>query len=367
METLHEKPTTLEQIKPNYVKEIASKARAKFGLPSLAVVTLDSSNILEAEVQGTRIWNSNDKVSLDSYFHIGSCSKSVLAFITAKFIEKEVIQWNTNFFDVFPELKIVALQNYYSVTLKDLLSCKAGIKGFTDAKEKFPIIDPSSKNPRYDFARWLITLQPVAKFKNGEFTFSYSNASYSMAALMLEAVSGKTYEALIEQHIVKGLEIETFIGFPNKMDALQPWGHLISYKGYEVFSPENEYELPFLLTPAGDLSMKPLGFAKYIQFHLKGLRGDDNYLTAESYQYLHHNEKGFSLGIVNTKMFGLDTSGLDGSAGTFFCRAIIVPKNNFAFIIMTNAGSGTAQMKGVDWITKEITKKHFNWWWKFWV
>ena len=34
---------------------------------------------------------------------------------------------------------------------------------------------------------------------------------------------------------------------------------------------------------------------------------------------------------------------------------------------MMNAGSGTAQMKAVDWLTMRILKKYYNWWWKFWL
>jgi hypothetical protein len=41
---------------------------------------------------------------------------------------------------------------------------------------------------------------------------------------------------------------------------------------------------------------------------------------------------------------------------------IIVPESDFAFTIMTNAGSGTGYTKAVDWITMKIVKKHYNWW-----
>jgi len=66
-------------------------------------------------------------------------------------------------------------------------------------------------------------------------------------------------------------------------------------------------------------------------------------------------------------MFSRKFSGIDGSAGTFFCRAILIPESKLAFTIMTNAGSGTGEMKAVDWITMKLIKKHYNWWWKFWM
>lgn len=359
-----ESHTIMAQNNSEHINAIVEKATKKYGVPALAVVTMDASKILESYAYGTRIWNSIDSITIDNYFHIGSCSKSVLALIAAKTVEENIIQWDTKFFDIFPELKSSSKEKYHAITLKDLLTCRAGIKAFTSGAEPFP---NNTKDNPYEFAKWLLTLDPASSFIDNKFNFHYSNASYTMASLMIQKITNKTYSELVQTHIVTNLGIETQLGFPNKFDTLQPWGHLITKGKYEVFAPDNEYELTPLLTPAGDLSMKPLGFAKYIQLHLKGLKGESNYLNSESLKYLHYAEKGFAIGVVNTKIYGLDISGLDGSAGTFFCRAIIIPEKNFAFTIMTNAGTGTAQMEAVDWVTKQIAKKHFNWWWKFWM
>jgi len=355
------------QIKSDDLKSIVENARNKFGLPALAVSVINSESVVNFEIQGINNNSDKIKVSSESFFHIGSCSKSVLAVIAAKLIEEHKINWDTPFFELFPELKVNAHADYYGITLEDLFICKAGIKGFTTPADTFPELNTNSQNLRYEFADWLVQQKPVSPPKNGKFEFNYSNAGYTMAGLMLEKVSGKSYEKLIQSYIVEEMGIETYIGFPNRINPEQPWGHILSKNGIEVFSPENEYRIPNLITPAGDLSMKPKGFAKYIQMSLKGLRGNDNFITSESYKYIHNAHQGFSIGVFNGKMFGYNFSGLDGSAGTFFCRAILVPESDFAFTIMTNAGSGTAEMKAVDWITLKIVKKQYNWWWKFWL
>jgi hypothetical protein len=100
---------------------------------------------------------------------------------------------------------------------------------------------------------------------------------------------------------------------------------------------------------------------------LKGLGGTDNYISSEAYRSIHFGHAGFSLGVANGVLGGKRYSGFDGSAGTFFCRSIIVPESDFAFAIMANAGSGTGSIEAVDWLTMRIVKAHFNWWWKFWL
>jgi CubicO group peptidase (beta-lactamase class C family) len=349
------------------LKNIVEKARLKFNLPAVSVTILNSNEIYLSEIQGVRIHGKNNEVSIDNYFHIGSCSKSILAIIAAKLIEENKINWSTNFFDVYPEMKEYVLKDYRNINLEDLFLCRAGIKAYTSGDEVFPELDLRRNNIRYDFAKWLIQQKPESKFQDGKFEFLYSNAGYTMVSLMLERVSGKSYDELIKTYVIDAMGIETFIGFPNRYDSNQPWGHTISQNGIEIFDPDNAYILPELLIPAGDLSMKPLGFAKYIQLNLQGLNGIDNFINADSYKYVHFAHKGFSIGVFNSKMFGYIFSGMDGSAGTFFCRAILVPEIDFAFTIMTNAGSGSGQMKAVDWITMKIVKKQYHWWWKFWM
>ena len=66
-----------------------------------------------------------------------------------------------------------------------------------------------------------------------------------------------------------------------------------------TYGPDDPYALSILIAPAGDLSMKPLDYAKYVQMHLKGLQGHDGYLKAETLRYIHNGHKGFSLGVGN--------------------------------------------------------------------
>jgi len=314
----------LTQIESAYLSKIVEQASTKFGLPAVAVTVMNSNAVLNTEIQGVNNFTDKIAVSTDSYFHIGSCSKSVLAVIAAKLIEEKKISWQTKFFELFPELKVNAHADYYGITLEDLFICKAGIKGFTTPADTFPELNQNNPMLRYEFANWLVQQKPLFPKKEGKFEFNYSNAGYTMASLMLGNVSGKSYEDLIQSYIVEELGIETFIGFPNRKDHEQPWGHILSKKGIDVFTPKHEYHIPTEITPAGDLSMKPKGFAKYIQMSLKGLRGNDNFITSESYKYIHNAHQGFSIGVFNGKMVGYNFSGLDGSAGTFLGGATFV-------------------------------------------
>ncbi len=351
-----------------YLSEIVSEARRNYNVPAIAVSLMNSETVYLQEVQGVRTFDKPARTTLDDYFHIGSCSKSVLALMAAKLMEQKKITWQTRFFDLFPDLKADANIAYRDITLEDLFLGEAGIKAFTNADaEPFPEYVPTVNDNRLEFIKYLVKQPPSSEKKGEKFQHLYSNAGYTMASAMLERVSSKGYESLAKSMITGDLNLSVHIGWPNGISPDQPWGHMIAKNKVEAFPPGHDYKLPYLITPAGDLSMTPKDYAKYTQLHLQGLRGKDNYISSEAYRHIHFGHDGFSLGVANAALGGKRYSGFDGSAGTFFCRSIIVPESDFAFTIMMNAGSGSGSMEAVDRLTMRIVKRHFNWWWKFWL
>jgi len=356
------------RLKQYYFSKIIGEARRRYKVPALAVTVMNSEQILLQEIQGVRVVDKPAYATLEDYFHIGSCSKSVLALMAGKLIDQQKIRWQTRFFDIFPELKDDALNVYHNIVLEDLFLCVAGIKAYTHAAtEPLPEYDPSIINKRLEFIKHLLKQPPASKTKNCKFKFVYSNASYTMTAAMLEKVTGQAYEVLVKKTLNEDLGLSVHIGWPNSISPDQPWGHMITGKKVASFPPDHEYKLPDLITPAGDLSLTPRDYAKYTQLHLRGLMGKDNYISNETYNHIHFGHHSFSLGVANGKMAGKKYSEFDGSAGTFFCRSIIAPQEDFAFTIMTNATTGTENMKAVDWLTMKIVKKYFGWWWMFWL
>ncbi len=354
----------------DYLSELMSGGRNKYNVPAIGVTVMSSEDILFQEVQGVRATGEPGPATVDNFFHIGSCSKSVLAVMAARLIEQQKITWNTKLFDVFPEFEVNADSAYHNITLEDLLLCQAGIKAYTKTEvEPFPEYNSSVTDKRLEFVKYLIKQPPAAMKKGRKFQFLYSNASYTIAAAMLEKVSGKKYEELVRKTLTDDLDLRVHVGWPNSIGPDQPWGHQITKDKIEAFPPDHEYKIPDLITPAGDLSMTPKDYAKYTQLHLRGLRGKDKYISSEAYRYIHFGHDGISLGVGNGVLRGKRYSGFDGSAGTFFCRSIIIPESDFAFTIMTNAGSSTGSMEAVDWLSQRIVEKHFNfnWWWKLWL
>ncbi|MCX7746008.1 MAG: beta-lactamase family protein [Clostridia bacterium] len=347
-----------------YLKRVIEKAREKYHVPAVAVSIMDSHKILYSIQNGVRVDGTSKYVTSEDYFHIGSCSKSILAYMAAKQVEKGILDWNTKFFDLFPELKKNALEVYHEITLEDLFFCRAGIKPYTSGDEIFPNLS-GSENQQLDFIRYLLQLSPSSKqTASGKFEYLYSNAGYMMVSAMIERVTDMTYKSLIDKYLKEELGLDVFIGWPNQISKDQPWGHYLNKNNtLEVFGPDSEYFIHPLIEPAGNLSMKPRDFARYVQLHLKGLTGHSDQLRSETFKHMDTGYKGLTFGVINDKMLNKSYVYFDGSAGTFYARGVIVPESNLGIAIMINNGSAEA----VEYITMKIAKAYFNWWWMFWV
>ncbi len=283
----------------------------------------------------------------------------------------------TPFFDLYPELADGARREYQDITLEQLLSFRAGIQPFGDWAA-FKGLEEEVRSSRPAFVRHVLAQAPGSSAtEGGGFEPVYSNASYTLAAAMLERATAETWEELIERTLWEQRGLAVGFGWPNARGPDAPWGHASPAGGiYSVwlansadaqlhddtpnvdlrpFPPGDVYALPGAIAPAGDLSLSPRDYAEYIRIHLRGLRGEDPRLSRSTFERIHFGHDGLSLGVANLRYDGERIAAFDGSAGTFYTHTLIAPKSNFALVILVNSASEEA-MKGVSWVSGEVIK-----------
>lgn len=328
--------------------EILSIASEKSGAPGAAGIVVSHDEIIDKAVVGVRrLWTKTPVTSEDK-FHTGSNAKAMTATVCAALVERDLLRWETTPVDVFPELREKILPAYRKITLEMLLRHIAGIPPYTDDEAEDYVLPPVSGVPVEEqitsFSKWLLqNLEPVNQ--PGE-EFSYSNAGYSIAAAMAEAVSRQSWAVLMEADVFKPLDMEGVAGkgWPAKHDPTQPWGHIDKDGELVPHPPDDVYQLEEFLAPAGDVCLSISDYGKFLQMNLKGLQGEETILPGESIRYLHNHGNiggGLGWGVVNLKT--LENLGVfsthAGSAGTFVCLAGISHEMDLAVGVCTNFDS----------------------------
>ncbi|WP_223648342.1 serine hydrolase domain-containing protein [Hymenobacter psoromatis] len=320
--------------------------RAHYHLPALSAAIIEPGRIRYV-YGGVRRNDQPNPIALTDYFHLGSDTKSVTSLLAGKLVEEGKIRWDSKLLDVVPALRAAALPLYTNVTLGDLLSHRAGIQPYTAGSdyETLPKLTGSVSERRLQFAAVVLRQPPVAPAP-GQF-YVYSNAGYVLAALMLAQASGYSWEKLVAKTFHK-LKLHYVLGFPNRHDARQPWGHWRATPADSAFTPlgpTHFYQLNDYMAPAGDLAMPLPDFARLVQLHLNGLLGQNNYVSAATYQRLHFGLPAYAYGwaVSTLATTGALVSLHNGSAGTFFCHTILYPSQRVAFVMLTNDGDDPAQ------------------------
>lgn len=313
-------------------------------LPALAAAVIEPGRIRYL-MGGTRRNDQPDPVQPTDFWHLGSNTKAITSFVAAKLVERGKLRWDSRLLDVVPELRGHVRPEYEDITLDALLAHRAGIRPYNTGSEisELPAFTGPISQQRLQFAQFVLQQSPVPP-TTGPYT--YSNAGYALAALMLERTAHRSWEAQVAR-TCRRLGLRERLGFPNRADTAQPWGHwrASADTSLTALGPALTYRIQPVLAPAGDVSMPLPDYARLVQRHLQGLLGRHHYLRAATYQTLHfgHRAYAYGWGVGLVAATGAPVSSHDGSAGTFFCHTIIYPGEQVAFVVITNAGGEAAE------------------------
>ena len=346
------------------LKQCLREYREEYGIPGIAAVVLTSDSILDISVDGLRKLGAPDSIQPEDKFHIGSNTKALIGFVAGALVEKGLIDWDSRIIDVFSEYAQATRDVYKDKTLRDLMSHRARIMPFTSGWEfaQLPEFKGSYIDQRRDFVGWLLQQKPVDIDTTRGYT--YSNAGYGIAAAMLEKVSGRSWEQLIEDELFEPLGIAGAVGWPAYADENQPWGHYYETDSERVFphDPRDEYQLPKICNAAGDISLSIRDYGKFLQMNLIGLHGKDTILTAATYQFLHpciDSAMQYRIGWGLREHEGHKVSRHNGSAGTFYCTALVFREKDLALGVMMNGVTPEAE-KAIAELREKILEPYME-------
>ncbi|GAA6205726.1 serine hydrolase [Thalassotalea sp. SU-HH00458] len=341
--------------------EIIEYLRIESNLPALAGVLIYDGEIIELGVSGRRAITSDNEVTIEDKWHVGSLTKSMTSTLAAKLVQENIIQWHTTIAEVYPELSDSMQSQYLSVKLSELLSHTAGFEENLPSLANYYQDNDEITIQRQKMVEEALMLQP----NNARGEFHYSNLSYMVAGAMMEKLTGQSWELLINNYVFQPLNMtNTGFGAPDiEGDFQQPVGHSQSGNSWQavMVSDSEIADNPPVIGPAGTVHASLTDMARYLSAHLTGARGESvhGFLSAEMFAVLHQDTSGtgYSLG------WGINDGVLihSGSNTMWLAKAVIRPQNNTAIFVVTNAAdlvsSDSKAVIATDKLIEEIRKR----------
>jgi CubicO group peptidase (beta-lactamase class C family) len=321
---------------PGTLSELVPAMRASADVPSLGVAVIDVDGTESVVVDGVRDVRFKIPVQVSDLFHYGSITKSMTASVAARLVDRGEIAFETTIAEALPDLEVHA--GFKDVTLEQLLQHRAGVEAMlADAPEREARWRAAGERPAAQRHALVADVLAAAPLFTPGATMDYSNAGYTVAAVMMESVTGSTWEELIATEVFEPLELSSCgIGWPaTESRPDQPRGHWPGPRTQEFTG----YELGAFLAPAGDVHGSVLDLAHF-GHALAAI--DEVWIksaTRARLMQLPNATASYSMGFMHEEMAGRSVVLHAGSAGTFFALLVLEPASGRSVAVVMNEGS----------------------------
>lgn len=361
--------------------KLLTEVSEQYNQPAMAAALVHGDSIIAQATVGKTVYGEEQVAHEKSRFHIGSTTKSMTSIIVAMLVKQGKLKYDMTLAQALPDMPM--RDEYRRVTIADLLNNKAGILAFQliahedpmivkKLMEEIPTAYPDPTEQRREVTKLALSLEPIAEPGT---KVIYSNVGWPIVGYILEQVTGKSYEDLLQEWIFEPLGMKTarIGGWPaSESEPDQPRGHYFGRDTASVPTPQDlddEYVLSAWMNPSGGVHCSVNDFALYAREHLLGLQGKGKLLKRQEYETMHsiqvtinlrdmypHMKQdreasfGYGWGIVKKEQGYLSAAA--GSGGTFFAQIFIYPALDLAFVGFTNCGNGE---KALNDLYKKVT------------
>ena len=335
-------------------------------LPAVGAAVVQNGAIVAVGVSGFRRNGSPEQVTLADKWHIGSCTKSMTATLTAMLVEGGTLRWNLTLAEAFPQMVPQMRDGWRAATLEQLLAQRGGAPNNLDTQGLWSRLwQRASEPPRRQ--RAYLTEELLTKH-DPTFTsvtrFEYANSGYALVGHVIEEKLNQPYEDILREKLFAPLKM-TSAGFGapasiGKQD--QPWGHRLRAGQIVPIAPGPGADNPAAIGPGGTVHCSISDLALYAAFHLRGDRSGDVLLKRENFRKLHTpfaTDGDYALGwnAVSRDWGGGPVLTHNGTNTTNYTVMWLAPLRDFAVVACTNCdGEGVAT--AIDAIVGQLVKDY---------
>lgn len=264
---------TLASLIPD-IDRLAAEALAVWKVPGAALAIVQDGRVALTRSYGQRDVEADLPVTPRTQFVICSITKSFTATAVALLHNEGLLDWGKPVRDYLPEFRLHDAIATERVTIRDLLTHQTGL-------------------PRHDWlhlpgdlapAEMLPLMRHLELSRDIRTSWQYNNLCYNAAGLLIERLSGKSFEAFVRERLTDRLGMT--VGF--SLDELEAEADAARPYMIHVDTRLPGLRLPIRVTAAGAINTSATDLASWMRLHLgKGEFEGERLLPAAIVEQLH--------------------------------------------------------------------------------
>jgi CubicO group peptidase (beta-lactamase class C family) len=242
----------------------------KWHVPGMAVAVVQDDAVIYQQGFGLRDVEQNLPVTPETVFAIGSSTKAFSAMALGILVDDGVLDWHKPIRHYMPDFELMDKFATERMTAIDLVTHRSGLP-------RHDLMWYNASRSRKEIIDRLKHLEPSKDFR----TFmQYQNLMYMTAGYLVEVITGKTWEAFVQERIFEPLMMtstNTSVADTQKGD-----NYALPYSKEEG---KDRRPIPFrnidTVGPAGSINSNAVDMANWLRLNLNNGKFGDKQIVSE--------------------------------------------------------------------------------------
>jgi CubicO group peptidase (beta-lactamase class C family) len=310
----------------------------EMNIPGAAVGIVKGTEVLHVKTFGEAS-DDGRVVTETTPFKIGSNSKSFTALAVMQLVDAGTVHLDDPVQKYLPWFQVADKAASSKITVRQLLNQTSGLSTVSGLTYMYQVDESGSALE--DVVR---AAKDVDLSSQPGTTYQYSNLNYTVLGLIVQTVSGQSYEDYVQAHIFRPLQMTHSYAFPSEAraaglatghqfwyDRRQPGGGLLDNRA---------------TTPAGLLSSSLEDMTHYLIANLNGGRYKSVELVSPtSMEQLHtgaakiSEHSSYAMGWISGQLDGIPILGHNGETGDFHSTMVLQPQQKWGVVVLMNGAN----------------------------
>lgn len=253
-----------------------SAEMAAWKIPGFAIAVVDKGEVIHCEGYGVRDKERNLPVTPETVFAIGSCTKAFTGTTVGLLVDDGKLNWDTPVRRYMPDFRMYDPAATEGMTALDLLSHRSGL----------PRHDASWYGSPLSRAQLMARLEHLKPNKQFRYGWEYQNLMFMAAGVLVERLSGMTWEDFVRQRIFAPLGMNDSNLSVTESEKLENAALPYDEVGGEI--KRIPYRNIDAIAPAGSINSNLIDMTKWLLMNMRGgQHNGETFIKEATLQQIH--------------------------------------------------------------------------------